>query len=418
MNNFIIYSLEIAISLALFYMGYWLFLKNETFFKLNRFYLMASVVISLSTPLLNITIGHDSFITKNLVLPIDQYEQSLIRNTRFKNGMITSENSANTVSKTGALVDDADFINPGHEHSGAGASFKGNNSTKKTNWLTIVLVIYFIGVTLLLIRFIANFIWIFSYVLRNKAQTIFGMKVIRIKKNISPFSFLNFMFISNKDYPETELAKIISHEKVHIQQKHSIDLILFELLLAFQWFNPFVWFQKRAIKITHEYLADQGTLNSGIDLPGYQYSLLNQALSENNFEMASNYNLSIKKRIEMMMKKRSAKLAMLKLTIALPILIFLFSAFAFNTDHSVKEVKTTFITNKDTSIKKVNVPVEYLKLLQGEYLSTNDPSRTRRIVFTELLGTLFGNDDGYTYKIIPVGGEEFVNPDDHASLNI
>lgn len=426
MNNFIIYSIEIAISLVLFYSAYWVFLKNETFFKLNRFYLIFSVVISLLTPLLNITIGGDSFITKNLISPIEQYEQSILvnidgKNIPIKNGMITPGNSENIAGRKTANVDH-EISNSDPEQTIPLNSPERSTSGKKTNWLSIVLMIYFIGAALFLIRFIANFIWIFGYALRHKQQQIFGMKVIRFEKNISPFSFLNLIFISNKEYPEAELTKIISHEKVHIKQKHSIDLILFELLLVFQWFNPFVWFYKRAIKITHEYLADHGTLNSGVDLPDYQYSLLNQVLRENNFEIASNYNLSIKKRIEMMIKKRSPKLSALKLTIALPILVFLFSAFAFNTDSSIKGVNHSnnknnkLIVDKDTLIKEVKVPIEYLKLLEGEYVSTNDPNRLRKIKFVEVLGVLIGNDNGYRYKIIPVGDGKFINPDDGASL--
>lgn len=416
MNSFIIYSIEIAISLALFYTAYWVFLKNETFFKLNRSYLIASVIISLLTPLLNISIGHDSFM-KSLVLPIDQYEQSIMGNTPINGSNLGTKNTANTKGMNKPFADNTPVFNLNTAENNALNSTKTNNSNTKINWFTIILVIYFIGAALFLIRFVANFIWIFGYVLKNKSQQIFGMNVIKIEKNISPFSFLNFMFISNKDYPEAELTKIISHEKVHIQQKHSLDLILFELLLVFQWFNPFVWSYKRVVKINHEYLADEGTLNSGIELPEYQYSLLNQALSENNFEITNSYNFSIKKRIEMMMKKRSTKPAVLKLTIALPILIFLFSAFAFNTDSSLKEVDQKIFAAKDTSIKKVDVPAEYLKLLQGEYVSTNEPGRTRRVIFSELLGTLFGYDDGYTYLIIPVGGEKFINPDDKATID-
>jgi tetratricopeptide (TPR) repeat protein len=414
MNNFMIYSIEIAISLALFYTAYWVFLKNETFFKLNRFYLVFSVLISLLTPMLNIQVGQNSFLTK-LVLPINQYEQNIIGNDQIKNEMQGSENGTATLSNDGTSVNAANSIHPNHEHMGSSSLFEGNEQEQKTNWLTILSVIYVCGVAFFLIRFVANFIWIFSYVFKNKPRDIFGMKVITIDKNLSPFSFLNFIFISNKEYPEAELVKIISHEKVHIQQKHSIDLILVELFLAFQWFNPFIWFHKKAIKITHEYLADLGTLNSGIDLPDYQYSLLHQAVSNHNIEMTSPYNLSIKRRIEMMMKTRSTKLSALKLGIALPILIFLLSAFAFNTDLVAKEVEALRFFNEDTSIKKVDVPAEYLKLLQGEYVSTND-IYIRKIVFTELLGTLFGNDAGYTYRIIPVGGENFINPDDKASL--
>lgn len=427
MNSFIIYSIEIAISLALFYTAYWVFLKKETFFKLNRFYIIFSVIISLLTPLINITVGADSFIARNLILPIEQYEQSIsgnLDNKYFpkKTGMIMPGNNELAEGTTGTKVENVTDSKLSPAETTPLNSTAGSNSQNKTNWLTIALVIYFTGVALFFIRFLANFIWIFGYVLKHKPQQILGMKVIRFEKNISPFSFLNFVFISNKEYPEAELAKIISHEKVHIKQKHTIDLILFELLLIFQWFNPFVWFYKHAVRINHEYLADQGTLHSGIDIQGYQYSLLNQVLRENNFEVASSYNYSVKKRIAMMLQKRSPKLSALKLTIAFPILVFLFSAFAFKTNHSKKDLTNKVIVNGDTTIKRVNVPLEYLKSLEGEYISTNEPRRVRRIIFTELLGTLHGWDNmiefdhGYSYKIIPVGDGKFINPDDHESL--
>lgn len=425
MNSFIIYSIEIAISLALFYTAYWVFLKNETFFKLNRFYLLFSVVVSLLMPLININVGADSFINRNLILPIEQYEQNILRNINDQSVSLRSkrpfhEKDLNPIHKKEESLDE---VNSAETNvSPSSTSNSSITAIKNINWLTVTLVIYFIGVALFFIRFMANFIWIFGYVLKNKPQKIIGANVIKLEKNISPFSFLNFIFMSHKDYPEAELSKIISHEKVHIQQKHSIDLILFELLLVFQWFNPFVWSYKHAMKITHEYLADLGTLNSGVDLPSYQYSLLNQVLSENNFEITSNYNISIKKRINMMMKKRSSKLATLKLSIALPVIIILFSAFAFKSIATKHDATANLsqenkpILNGDTTIKRVNVPVEYLKSLEGEYVSTNEPGRVRKIVFTELLGTLHGFDNGYSYKIIPVGDGKFINPDDHATL--
>lgn len=427
MNSFIIYSIEIAISLALFYTAYWLFLKNETFFKLNRFYLLFSVVVSLLTPLININIGADSFINKNFILPIEHYEQNILGGSADQSVSQRSkrpfhEKDLNPIDEKEEGLDQVDGVVTDAAPNNLSNSDDTTASYKNINWLTVMLVIYFIGVALFFIRFMANFIWIFAYALKHKPQSILGAKVIKLEKNISPFSFLNFIFMSHKDYPKDELDKIIFHEKVHIKQKHSVDLILFELLLVIQWFNPFVWFYKSAMKITHEYLADLGTLNSGIDLPSYQYSLLNQVLSENNFEITSNYNISIKKRINMMMKKRSSKLATLKLSIALPVISILFSAFAFKSITTKNNVTPNLsngnkpIVNDDTTIKRVNVPVEYLKLLEGEYVSTNEPGRVRKIIFTELLGTIHGWDNGYSYKIIPVGDGKFINPDDNATL--
>jgi hypothetical protein len=421
MNNLIIYSIETAICLALFYTAYSLFLKNETFFKLNRLYLLCSVAISFLVPLLNITLAgkEDSFITKYLVSPVEQYEHSITG--EISDGNI---NSPNRLRHFGENINGEKGGKPVNS-AAAQTSAKTFSSSlpadgdpvAKNNWPNIVLTIYIIGASLLLFRFLASITWIAWHAVNHKPQQVSGMKIIWFKKNVSPFSFLNFVFISQKEYPENELAKIIAHEKVHANQKHSLDLILFELLLILQWFNPSAWMYKRAIRINHEYLADQGTLSSGVDPEEYQHSLLNQVLSENNIALASNYNLSIKKRIAMMLKKRSPKRSALKISIALPIILLLFAAFAFTTGSRevVNNSLNKSLASKDSGIKKIEVPVTYLKLLEGEYISTNEKGK-RTIVFTELLGTLFGWDNGYTYKIIPIGGEKFINPDDKASL--
>lgn len=417
-----IYSIEIAICLALFYMIYWLFLRKETFFKLNRFYLLFSVIISLLLPLLNINLvsnsGENSFLVKYLITPIEQYEQNFTsgmkENYLLKQyGFIPSENH-NIVNEGGSsgLTDNHSII--------TGATSLPNqspliNSKQAYNWVNRLLIVYFIGVALFFIRFIINLVWLFSYVIKSRSQQISGTTVIQLERNLSPFSFFNYVFLNPTHCSDEEMSNILAHEKIHIQQRHSIDVIMFELLLVFQWFNPFVWFYKRDIKITHEYLADIGTLDSGIELEEYHYALLNQTLRANNFEITSSFNLSVKKRIAMMMKKRSSRWATLKFTLALPTLFVLFSAFAVNCNTSEEANNVKTIALKDTSIKKVNVPLEYLKLLEGEYISTNE-GRERRIVFSELLGQLFGWDGGYTYKIIPVGGEKFINPDDKATL--
>lgn len=428
MNNFIIYSLELAISLAVFYSAYWLFLKRETFFKLNRFYLLFSVTLSLLIPLLNITIssdiGNDSFLTRYLTVPIAQFEQNVFgmdaKNFQADAQLLVSKRDADKESRRTGKGHSINKAKSDPSQTIVSNMAPTTNVDKKIGWQTFAFVVYLIGVMLVLIRFIANFIRIYAYALRCKAQDMFGVKVIRIEKNNSPFSFLHLIFISQVEYPEDELIKIISHEKMHIQQKHSIDLIVMELILAIQWFNPFVWLYKRAIKINHEYLADQGTLKSGIDLPGYQYSLLNQVLRENDFEIASNYNLTIKKRIAMMTKKRSNKFAALKLIIALPIVSILFSAFACTTNDSDKSVRSerqeeNKMTSTDTLIKEQKISIDYLKLVAGEYISEG-PHGGRKIQFVEVQGALFACDGGYRYKLIPVGDEKFINPDDGVSL--
>lgn len=421
MNNFIVYSIEMAICLTLLYTVYWAFLRKETFFKLNRFYLLFSALVSLLLPLMNITTvnssGENSFFTEYFTLPVDHYEQFIGKGTPgqfsgeegpgfnkhgFKHHPLTTEANATAFQET----------------SLQNASFS-NVSDKKTDWLFIVFIIYLTGVAVLFVRFIRSLVLLFGYMIKHKHQKISNLKLVRLEKSTSPFSFFNFIFLGENDYPEAEINKIVAHEKVHIQQKHSLDLILFELLLIIQWFNPFMWMYKRAAKINHEYLADLGTLNSGVEISSYQYSLLNQMLRANNIDVASSYNFSVKQRIAMMMQKRSSRLSTLKVSFTLPILAFLFSAFAINctTAESGNELSENITAMAmDSSIKKVDVSADYLKLIEGEYVSTNEPGRTRRIIFTELFGELIAYDAGYTYMPVFVGGGNFINPDDKATL--
>ena len=162
-----------------------------------------SVVVSLFTPLMNITVGQDSFIARNLILPIKQYEQSISVNLDSKylskrNKMLLPENM---VTKEGSITTKATEESNTMSNSAQTSTMDSLGASeigKTINWLSIIIVIYFIGAALFFIRFLANFIWIFGYVIKYTPQQILGMKVIRFEKNMSPFSFLNFIFISNK----------------------------------------------------------------------------------------------------------------------------------------------------------------------------------------------------------------------------
>ena len=143
MNNFIIYSIEIAISIALFYTAYWVFLRKETFFKLNRYYMIFSVVVSLFTPLMNITVGQDSFIARNLILPIKQYEQSISVNLDSKylskrNKMLLPENM---VTKEGSITTKATEESNTMSNSAQTSTMDSLGASeigKTINWLSII----------------------------------------------------------------------------------------------------------------------------------------------------------------------------------------------------------------------------------------------------------------------------------------
>jgi TonB family protein len=138
------------------------------------------------------------------------------------------------------------------------------------------------------------------------------------------------VFIGNNIMDKKQLEKIINHEQIHIRQKHSIDIILFEIFAIVQWFNPFIWFYKSTIKNVHEYLADQGVLSKGHDRKDYQNLLLHQTFGFQFNFISNNLNKSlIKRRFNMMSKPKTKKYMLIKMAFILPVAVlisFIFSS--------------------------------------------------------------------------------------------
>jgi hypothetical protein len=155
------------------------------------------------------------------------------------------------------------------------------------------------------------------------------MKIVSVDKEFSPFSFLNVVFINERKITEGNLQRILAHERVHIRQHHSLDILLMELVIVLQWFNPFVWPYKKSLQETHEYLADEGVIAQGFSVTMYQLLVFEQHVGTKLFEFANNFKQSqIKRRLTMMSKIKSRNAARLKLFLVLPLASFLVLAFA------------------------------------------------------------------------------------------
>ena len=125
----------------------------------------------------------------------------------------------------------------------------------------------------------------------------------------------SIIFLGNNIKDQKMLNEIITHEKVHIQQKHSIDIIFIELMIIIQWFNPFIWFYKSSLKNIHEFLADEGVLNEGVKKIDYQQLLVNQSFGVQLIGVSNNFSPGrsiwpgrqsfIKRRLIMMSKSKT-----------------------------------------------------------------------------------------------------------------
>ena len=291
MEVFLRYILISTFCLSILYAGYLVFQKNETRFHQLRYYLLISIVLSLLMPLTRIQIDLNIFPEK---FESDEIVQEVV------------------IVET---IADVATINP--------LDIKEENA-QNWNLANSLIAIYLTISILLSVRLLLHLTKIiYLYSISKKVRT---EKIVLLSKtNGSSFTFLNWIFIPSNYFGNIETADIISHERIHASQYHSIDIILVELLSAVMWFNPLVWMMKKSVQLVHEYLADEGVLSTGTDKLRYQALLVNQVAEERLICLSSSFNHSlIKKRMIMMTKSKFKRGSKLKIYALIPIATILF----------------------------------------------------------------------------------------------
>lgn len=328
MDKFFIYLLESGICLSVFYLGYVFLFRKETYFTFNRIYLLLSVILSVSIPMVHWGINIKS-------------EAPLAK--QMKDVAAFKYTYENLISLT-----DPDFAMPAVDQQKGNQAKLSNENTgnftvpirkPKEFWFRVILGIYFTGLLFFSFRFLYLLFGLFRYSRSLERFSAEGVRILKVPKNLPSFSFFNYVFVNEDLLTPAELEQVIAHEKVHIRQKHSIDLLIAQVITIFQWFNPLVWRIQKSMKTVHEYLADREVLKQGYELFDYQSLLLSQLISIRSVELVNNFNLlSIKKRIAMMNKIQSGFTAKLKALFAIPIITIVFLLFAnFTFDQSVSE---------------------------------------------------------------------------------
>jgi len=300
MTELILYLLESSAALAVLYLLYAVLLRKETFFGINRFFLLGALVFSCLFPLVsfNLFSSPDSLIER----PVRE-----LSNARIS----YYEALANWTHQASSGMDDSRRSNTSALNATSGRDYH--------NQILIgVMILYFAGV----LAFVFRLGWIFASIGKllysNPIESINGVKVVKITQRVAPFSFINYVFIHKEMIGSEEFAQILKHEKTHIRQKHSVDLIFVQLLAAFLWFNPVIWLLFKSLKENHEYIADKKMINQGYSLVEYQTLLLRQLISNNSYGLVHNFNLSfIKKRITMMKNNKSGWSGKVKVAMAI-----------------------------------------------------------------------------------------------------
>lgn len=300
-----IYAIKSAICLALMYIPYMLMLRRETFFRFNRGVLVAILFLSLALPLLNIAPW--AF--------LDQTEIGAMNRAITEVGVPMIEIGAPTME----LVDE-------YTASGQLAS----TSTVSVGWADALVAVYILGALVVFVVKLVQLLKMLRFMRRGVLWTNRedGVTVYCHARDVVPFSWANRIVISERDYNESG-REILLHEKAHVRCGHSADVCMVALCEVLQWFNPFVWLLSSSLSDVHEYEADAEVLRAGVNAHSYQMLLIKKAVGSSSYAFANSFNHSLlKKRITMMMKKKSSPWMRTKALYVIPVAGIALSAFA------------------------------------------------------------------------------------------
>ena len=300
MGSFFVYILKMAFSLILFYLFYRLLLGKETFHRFNRIALLGILMLSLCIPFWEIS---------------DE-------NNPEREEKITGVPFVPTLTSSTTLQEDIVYpvLN---------IPVEVVESESVPFGLICLLVIYWCGVIFFVGRHLCILFRLFYFIyIGRKERMPDGITLIVHRRDVSPFSWIKYIVISQKDLEENG-REILIHEMAHIRKRHSIDLLLADIAIFFQWFNPASWLLKQELKNIHEYEADDAVLHEGVDAKQYQLLLIKKAAGTRLYSMANSFDHSkLKKRITMMLKEKSSPWARLKYLYVLPLAALSMAVFA------------------------------------------------------------------------------------------
>ena len=266
---------------TIFYLSYKIFLEGETFFRSNRYFLNIGLLAALLLPWLVIPI----YVTKTAPVALE-FSSS-------ENMMVATESGS------------------------AGMSL-----------MQIAVTVYFAGFIFFVSRLLVQLASLLTLIFRSEKHRSGSYIYVKISDDVSPFSFFNYIVYNPSQFEENDLKQIIAHEKVHVSQRHSLDLFSVEIMAIINWFNPLVWLYKKDVLQNLEFIADMEAQEQAYCQKTYQHLLLKTTMPKYKLVLANNfYNSLIKKRIVMLHKNRSKNRNQLKIALVLPLLVLFLMSF-------------------------------------------------------------------------------------------
>ena len=312
LGMFFIYSVKVAVCLALFYLFHKLLMSRDTFHTFNRFAILSMMLLSLVLPLVHLSLDSEAGINRGTVAL-----EGLVAQT---------------------VVDDG-----------------GNGVGEGMTLTQVLLATYVLGVLLFIGKALLSVGSLLRLIGRARCVEVRnGIRIYTMQGDISPFSWFRYIIMSEKDWQENR-REIVLHEMAHIRRCHSMDVAVCNMMIVFQWYNPAAWLLKRELQTVHEYEADEAVLSAGVDANHYQMLLIRKAVGERLFSMANNLNHnSLKKRITMMKIKRTNPVQKAKIAFVLPLAAMTVAAFASqkveNLSEKVEQESEAFSSVSDNPV--------------------------------------------------------------------
>ena len=288
MGTFLVYILKSAVCLAMFYLFYRLLLSKETFHRFNRIALLGVMLLSCLLPLVKVTVEQVSPVNAQVMSMED-----LLLMYQWNSEAVVEEGS------------------------------------RPFHWQEGLVLVYFVGLFFVIVRHLWSLGRMLYLIRHSRCERLDnGIRLVVHRRKLAPFSWMRYIVISETDLKESG-HHILVHEMAHIHYRHSWDLLLAEACAWLQWFNPAIWLLKQELQNIHEYEADEEVLRQGINAKEYQMLLIKKAVGARLYSIANSFNhSSLKKRITMMIRKKSNPWARAKYLYVLPLAAVTVAAFA------------------------------------------------------------------------------------------
>jgi len=314
MIGYLTYSTICMVLVLLFYHAV---LAREKTYQINRFYLLIGLLFSLTVPF----------------MPI---------------GIVDSLLNIANVDMSSLPLEGMEFVNVKSLLQISADSTALNAFSPASNYLqpyTLLFVIYGMVTFVLAARMMWHLYQMKVRSMKNPATYFRDHKVVLLDKDVVPHTFGKTIFVNKDQYKNGKLSReVLTHELIHARQNHSLDILFIEILKTFCWFNPVLYFYKKAMQVNHEYIADQKVLSGGADIAAYQRILLNTGRSSSAHYLSTSLNFNItKKRFKMMTLQDSKYRSSLKIALIVPFLMILGIIFGCEPVSMEKEYQTESI---------------------------------------------------------------------------